>query len=377
MEIAWFTDTWLPNRDGVVTSLLAFKKVLEERGHVVYIFAPGERDEEEGNIFLYRARTFKPYPQYRFPSLLSVFSPRTKRIIRKIKPHIIHSHTPGIMGIHAILASRAINAPLFFTFHTFIDDSVYLLFKNEKMQNITKNFIYRWLRWYCGKCKCVMAPSNYAAKRLSDICGKEVKIMPTGIEIERFEKADGKKLREKWRGKKIILHVGRIVREKNIELLIEAAPHVLRKIDAIFVITGEGPHKNNLQEMVKKKGLEKHFTFTGFVSDEKLASFYKAADVLAFPSVYETQGIVALEAMAAGVPVVAARAKALPDFIKDGENGFLSNPYDAEEFAEKIIKAIENREVAKRARSYVEQYSIEKMADKLLGIYEGEMQIKD
>jgi len=373
MEIAWFTDTWLPNRDGVVTSLLAFKKVLERKGHIIYIFAPGEKNEERENLFLYKAKTFKPYPQYKFPSILSIFSPRTKRIIRKIQPDVIHSHTPGIMGIHAILASHAIDMPLFFTFHTFIDDSVYLLFKSGKLQNITKKFIYRWLRWYCGNCSCIIAPSNYAAKRLTGICKKDVKILPTGIELERFEKADGKKIRERWQGKKIILHVGRIVKEKNIEILIEAAPYILSKIDAIFVITGDGPYKTTLQKMAKKKGLEEHFVFTGFVSDEELSSYYKAADVFAFPSTYETQGIVAFEAMAAGVPVVAARAKALPDFIKDGENGFLASPYDAKEFAEKIITAIENKEIARKARDFVKEYSIEKMADRLVKIYEGEM----
>ena len=373
MEIAWFTDTWLPNRDGVVTSLLAFKKVLERKGHIIYIFAPGEKNEERENLFLYKAKTFKPYPQYKFPSILSIFSPRTKRIIRKIQPDVIHSHTPGIMGIHAILASHAVDMPLFFTFHTFIDDSVYLLFKSEELQNLTKKFIYKWLRWYCSNCSCIIAPSNYAAKRLASICKKDVKILPTGIELERFEKANGKKIRERWQGKKIILHVGRIVKEKNIELLIEAAPHVLSKIDAIFVITGDGPYKTTLQRMAKKKGLEEHFVFTGFVSDEELVSYYKAADVFAFPSTYETQGIVAFEAMAAGVPVVAARAKALPDFIKDGENGFLASPYDAKEFAEKIITAIENKEIARKARDFVKEYSIEKMADRLVKIYEGEM----
>ncbi len=370
MEIAWFTDTWLPNRDGVVTSLLMFKNAIEKKGHKIYVFAPGDRNKEEGDIFYYKSKVFSPYPQYKFPSFFSVFSMRTRKIIKKIEPDIIHSHSPGIMGIHALIASGKFNVPLIFTFHTFVDDSVYMLFKNEKMQQMAKKFFYKWLRYYCKKCSCVIAPSHYVAERISKMCQKHIEVIPTGIDLNRFEKGDGNRIREKYHGKKIILHVGRVVKEKNISLLIDAAPYILKKMDAIFIIVGEGPARKELEKEAERKGVAEHFFFTGFVSDEELADYYKAADVFVFPSLYETQGIVAFEAMAAGVPVVAADAKALPDFIKDGENGYLANPYDARHFAEKIIMALENREIVKKAREFVEQYSIEKMADKLLKIYE-------
>ncbi|MEM2715975.1 MAG: glycosyltransferase family 4 protein, partial [Candidatus Thermoplasmatota archaeon] len=101
------------------------------------------------------------------------------------------------------------------------------------------------------------------------------------------------------------------------------------------------------------------------------------ADVFVFPSLYETQGIVALEAMASGLPVVAARAKALPDFIKDGENGYLFNPYDAMEFAEKVIKAIEDKRIVEKGLKFVKNFSIERMAEKLVDLYESKMQNKN
>ena len=371
MDVAWFTDTWLPNRDGVVTSLLSFKKVMEERGHNVYVFSPGLKNGEENGIFYYRAFKFPPYPQYRFPSPFSVFSRRSPSIIRKIGANIIHSHSPGVMGLHARVSSSKTKIPMVFTFHTFIDDSVYLLFKNERMQNISRNFIYKWLRWYTRQCKCIIVPSNYVKKRLEKIVGgKEFEIIPTGIDIEKFRKGDEKRARERYENKKIILHVGRVVKEKNIELLIKAAPHILKEVDAVFMIVGEGPHRKNLEEMVGKMGISPHFVFTGFVEDDILLDYYRAADVFAFPSLYETQGLVALEAMAAGVPVVASRAKAIPDFIKDGENGYLVNPYDASEFAQKILEAMDDKEVIKRAKKFVEEYAIERMAERLMKTYE-------
>jgi len=371
MDIAWFTDTWVPNRDGVVTSLLSFKKVMEQEGHHIYIFAPGLRKKEEYGVFYYRAFSFPPYPQYRFPTPLSIFSRRSISLVRKIGVDIIHSHSPGTMGLHARIASSKTKIPMVFTFHTFIDDSVYLLFKNEKLQNASRNFIYKWLRWYTKKCRCVIVPSYYVKKRLEKIIGeREFEVIPTGIDIEKFSRGNGTAMRKKYGNKKIILHVGRVVKEKNIELLIKAAPHILKKMDAIFIIVGEGPHRKNLEEMVRKMNLAPHFIFTGFVEENELLDYYRAADVFAFPSTYETQGLVALEAMAAGVPVVGARAKAIPDFIKDGENGYLTNPYDALEFAHKIMEAMGDKEIIKRAKKFVEEYAIEKMAERLKEVYE-------
>ncbi len=381
MEIAWFTDTWLPARDGVVNSLLMFKKELEKRGHNIFIFAPGEKNAEEDNVFYYKSRPLKVYKNYRLSSISSIFSQRTLKIIKKIEPDIIHSHSPGVIGTHAVVASYKMKIPLFFTYHTFVDDSIYLFFSKEKTQEFVKKLLYKWLRWYFRRCYCIIAPSKYTAKALrKKIMERKIEVLPTGIDIEKFSGGDGSEIRRRYKDKKIILHVGRIVREKNLDLLIEAAPYILKRTDAVFIIVGEGPAKAELEEKVKRKNLQKHFIFTGFVKDEDLPDYYKSADVFVFPSIYETQGIVAFEAMAAGVPVAASTAKALPDFIKDGENGYLFDPYDAEECAEKVIEAMESKEIAKRASKFVMGYSIEKMTDRLLEIYsfgdyknEGEM----
>ncbi|MBC7128836.1 MAG: glycosyltransferase [Thermoplasmatales archaeon] len=374
MRIAWFTDTWLPTRDGVVTSLLLFKREIEKMGHEIYIFAPGKENYEEDGVFYYKSKPFKKYANYRFVSLPSFFSKRTEKIIKRIKPNIIHSHSPGFMGIHALIASYKMQLPLFFTYHTFIDDSIYLVIKDKNFQNFAKKLLYQWLKYYMKRCSCIIAPSNYTARYINEkIIERSIEIIPTGIDIKRFSKGKNKKDNEK----KIILHVGRIVREKNIDLIIEASPYILKKLDTTFLIVGEGPARKEYEEKVIKKGLEKNFVFTGFVDDEKLLNYYHLADVFVFPSIYETQGIVALEAMASGLPVVAARAKALPDFITDGENGYLFDPYDAKEFAEKVIKAIDNKKVVEKGLEFVKNFSIEKMADKLVGLYESKMQAEN
>lgn len=370
MEIAWFTDTWLPNKDGVVTSLLLFKKILERKGHEVYIFAPGNRNEDDGKIFYYNSKPFSKYPNYRITSMRTIFSQRTTKIIKEISPDIIHSHSPGIIGLNAVISSYKFGIPLIFTYHTFLNDSIYLIFKGSSIQSIAEKLLNIWLKWYFRRCSCIITPSNYVANEIKKIFDGDIRILPNGIEIDLFEKGNGEKIRGRYKGKKIILHVGRIVREKNIDLLIKSAPLVLKKYDAIFIIVGEGPARKELEKKVEENGLKDYFIFTGFVSDEELADYYKSADVFVFPSTYETQGIVAFEAMSAGLPVVGAKARAIPEFIREGENGYLSSPYDEKEFAEKIFMAMEDKEIGKRGREFVKNYSIEKMADGLIEIYE-------
>lgn len=364
MEIAWFTDTWLPTRDGVVNSLLSFKKILE-KDNEIFIFAPGNENKRNENIFYFKSKPFKKYPNYRIASFSSLFSKRVIKIVKEFNIDIIHSHSPGIVGTHAVIASHATKIPLIFTYHTFIQESVY--FFSYGMQDFAKKLLNLWLKWYFRRCNTIIAPSKYVANNLPFY--GEIKIIPTGIDTKKFESANGKKIKEEI-GKPIILHVGRVVREKNIDLIIDAAPLILKKIDVKFVIVGEGPYRKELEEKVKKKGLDENFIFTGFVQDRKLPSYYKAADIFVFPSTYETQGIVALEAMAAGLPVVAARAKAIPEFVIDGESGYLFEPNNEKEFAEKILIALEDKEIGMKAKKFVKRYDIEKMAEKLVDLYD-------
>ncbi len=365
MEIAWFTDTWLPARDGVVNSLLSFKKILEKK-HNVYIFAPGKKDWQDENIFYFKSKAYSKYPDYRIASPLPIFSKKITKIIRNLEIDIIHSHSPGIVGTYAVVASHSNSLPLVFTYHTFIQDSVY--FFSEGMQNFARRLLNIWLRWYFRRCSAIIAPSNYVAERLKNFHEK-IEVIPTGIDIKRFENGDGKKLRERYQ-KPIILHVGRIVREKNIDLLIDAFPLINKKVDAVVLIGGEGPYKKELMKKVKKKGFQKSIIFTGFIKDEELPDYYKAASVFAFPSTYETQGIVALEAMAAGTPVVAARARAIPEFVIDGKTGYLFEPGNKKEMAEKIVMAIEEESMRKKCREQAKKYDIVKMAERLVDFYE-------
>lgn len=373
MDIAWFTDTWLPARDGVVTSLRSFKEELEHRGHRIYLFAPGteNRNKPGENIFYYKGRTFRGYPSYRVPPLRSLLTRRTKRRIDRIQPDVIHSHGPGIMGVHAVKAARCSKAPLLFTYHTMLQDSLHFVTTSPALQAIVGRLLPIWLRWYFHRCQGVIAPSSAAAREISHYGDAPIEVIPTGIDLERFRNADGTAVRERHGlDGPVILHVGRIVQEKNLDLLIQAAPRILEaQQDATFVIVGTGPYADVVQRHVKQRGLADHFLFTGFIPDEELPGYYAAADVFAFPSTYETQGIVAVEAMATGTPVVAAAARSLPELIDDGENGFLFQPGSAAALAEGILHAMD-ADVAAAARQTAEEFSRERCTDRLVSYYE-------
>lgn len=375
MKAAWFTDTWLPAMDGVVSSLLSFKEEIEKRGHKIYLFVPGENniDDFDEGIFYYKASPFKKYPNYRMASIFSIFCPRTKKIIRKIRPDIIHSHSPGVIGVHGVAASYKYGIPLIFTYHTFLEDSVYFASPSPLIQDIAGRLLRAWLKWYFRRCNAIIAPSNAAKIEIGRLAEKIIEVVPTGINVDRFSYGKGMVARKEMGlgNEKVVLHVGRIVKEKNLDLLVDAAPLLLNDVpDAIFIIVGEGPYAESLKHKVKEMKLNKKFIFTGFIEDEKLPDYYKCADIFAFPSKYETQGIVAIEAMAAGLPVVAARIRSLPEIIEDGKCGFLFNPDDAHDFAEKMTMSLRAKEMPEKAKKFAMEYSIEKCTDKLLSLYE-------
>ncbi|MFO8132887.1 MAG: glycosyltransferase [Thermoplasmatota archaeon] len=373
MDIAWFTDTWLPTRDGVVTSLQSFKKELEKRGHRVYLFAPGREnhDDLDENIFYYKGRTFRGYPSYRVPPVRSLLTRRTERHIDRIQPDIVHSHGPAVMGVHAIKAARNCDAPLLFTYHTMLEDSLHFVTPSPSLQAVVGRLLRTWLRWYFHRCQGIVAPSRAAAEEISRYTDGSIEVVPTGIDLERFQQTDGKTVRQRHDlDGPVILHVGRIVQEKNLDLLIRAAPRILEeRPDATFIIVGTGPYADVVQRHVEQQGLTEHFTFTGFVPDEALPDYYAAADVFAFPSTYETQGIVAVEAMATGTAVVAARARSLPELIQDGKTGFLFTPGDTKALADAILKALD-ADVAAAAKQTAERFSRERCTERLISYYE-------
>ncbi len=377
MKIAFFTDSYLPNVDGVVTSICNYKRELEARGHEVYVFSPGTKKQKEENtdphVHYFTSTSFKQYPDYRL-ALFNFLSPI--KIVKDYGIDVIHSHGIATTGLAAIRSSQKLGIPALATFHTLIPNASHYITDNAKLQPIVHGIIWKYLVWYYSHFKKVISPSNFAKNILAERGVKNLAVLPSGIYVEKYEKVSGNG-NEKVRGRfgigkdeNVITFIGRIALEKNLQEIIDAVPTLLNTMPAIKVlIVGKGPALEQYREMVKKKDLEKYFIFTGYVEDTELLKVYGISDVFVFPSRFDTQGMAVVEALAAGVPAVVKEGSAVSEFIENGKNGFVYR--DNFDFVEKIVKTIKNKKkMAQGAREMVQQFDIRKTTDDLILLYE-------
>lgn len=378
LKIAFYTDTFLPAVDGAVISILNFRKELERRGHEVYIYASGnERTKQmvkgDKNVVVVRGLRFRSYPQYN----LALFPLVSKLKTFNLKMDINHAHTPFMMGVHAVLLSKVDRKPIVGSFHTlFTNRSVIkeYVVANRLVTNMIMRYSWRYARLFYNRCDRVAAPSSVIKNMLEKKGIRNVNVIPNGIEVKNFRGGiGGAAIRKRiLRGKKgkVVMYVGRLSREKKLETMIKAA-RILKKDDIRFVIVGTGPAESHYRHMVERMNLEDRITFMGFVQNNKLPAYYAACDALCLPSTFETQGVVSLEAMAAGKPVIGADYLALKELIKGGKNGEKFKPNDSMDCARKIRKVIYNIDSYKEMTATARSYSIERATDDLLNLYKG------
>jgi len=375
MRIAIFTDTYLPAIDGVVNSLLSTKRQLEALGHEVIIFAPedGKNEHKEDGTIYCKAKEFKKYPGYR----IAFFPSREADLLKEIGADLIHTHGIAFMGLKGMWVSRELEIPMALTFHTMILDAISyytpVKLKLAFLEKLTRSY----LRFFLHRCAGVVAPSRAVLWELKALAPriKRGEVIPNGVDVNRFHPdIDDYEIREKWglNGKDVILHVGRVAPEKNLKLLLKAFPIVKRKRpEAKLLIVGRGPALGEYFHLARKMDLIGDVIFTGFVADEELPKYYACCDVFAIPSMFETQGLVVLEAMASGKPVAGVNFRAIPEFVKDGINGYLFEPDDVKGFAQAVLNCLESSdEMGSEARRIAEHYSVEKCTKKLVDFYE-------
>jgi len=276
----------------------------------------------------------------------------------------------GPMGMSAIYCSRMLGKPVIGTLHTNIQDATHYITSVKLAQEFMKNAIWRYLNLYYNQCDMTIIPSNTIARLCRENGIKNVEVVPTGIDISKFKPASLGKIKKKERTN--VLYVGRLVKEKNLDIVIKSALIVAEKIKNVhFTIVGVGPAKEYYENLTKQEGVDHLFTFIGLIKQQKeMVKYYQEADIFVFPSIFETQGLSGIEAMACGLPVAGADYLAIPDFVKDGYNGYLFNPFDVDDCANKIVKTINDR--AKLRKGAIEtgrKYSSKKCTAKLLKMY--------
>lgn len=383
MHIAYFTNFYLPVVNGVARSVQSFREALSALGHNVFVFAQ-EDDYEDTEPFIFR------YPSLRLPLPVDIptalpVSSFVDQLIPKLKLDVIHTHHPILLGQTAAAKARDYNLPLVFTFHTqYQEYTHYIPFSQEQVQDFIKSRVMHWLREFMRKCQHIVIPSESMRSILINEYGlvDRYTVIPTGIDIAPYKAANGEAVRSQWNWSqdKIIISAGRLAEEKNWVTLLRAFAIAQKsQLNLRLVLLGDGPQAEALRQLTGELEITDRVMFTGRVPFDEIPNYLKAADMFAFASVTETQGLVTLEAMAAGLPVAAVNATGTQDIVQDGKQGFLVKN-DPQDLANGILKLVENPSMMSKFKTAAlrtsRAYDNKHLARKMLKVYEQAIQDK-
>jgi glycosyltransferase involved in cell wall biosynthesis len=379
MRVLLATESYYPNIDGGAVARRNLAIRLKEKGHEVAVVAPGFRprnyQEELDGITVYRVkgRTLPLYNDYKF----CVFPHReVKRVIDSFEPDIIDINTPYQIGMAALSYAKKKGIPTVGTVHVQPENWLMFVSKAKFLVRFLEKGAWRYLTGFYNRCDYVTSPTPTAIKMLQDNgLTAQAMAISSGTNLEVFNPSnDGDYLKERFSvpDKPVVLYTGRISGEKRLDVLIDAIPAILENVDAHFVICGEGREKANLESQVMQMGLSEHVTFTGFLADDEFPDIYAIADIFVIPSESELQSIVTLEALASGLPVIAACKDALPELVKNPGNGYLFEPGNSRELAGKIIDILSNRDMktsmGKMSLEIVQEHSVDRTTAKPGGL---------
>ncbi|GEA15336.1 1,2-diacylglycerol 3-glucosyltransferase [Moorella sp. E308F] len=373
MHIGIFTDSYLPYTSGVVRSIVTFSNELRRLGHRVSIFAPSYGNSRpEKDIYRFhslRAPTFKEF------ALAIPVAPALPRVLRELRIDLIHVHSPFLMGQLGARMARQLGLPLVATYHTLYEEYVhYFPLAPRLMRKAVRHYTVS----FCNRCQLVITPTEVITAYLREN-GVKVPVVsiPTGIELDRFQNLDSTWLRKYLQlppEEIILLHVGRLGKEKNITFILQAFAFVHQQVpDTRLVLVGSGPLKETLQSQARSLGINQAVTFAGSFPFEQMPAVYAGADLFIFASVTETQGLVIAEAKAAGLPVVAVKAYGVEEMVVNEKDGFLTS-LDINTFSACVLQLVKDlslrRQMGEQARQNAVAFAAAAMARRLEAQYQ-------
>lgn len=383
MRIGIFTDTYPPFINGVSTSIVSMEKALKKEGHEVFIVTVNPEEmaykmDEDDHIIRIPGIPIGIY-DYRLTGIYPI------KAINKIKNwnlDIIHSHTEFGIGTFARIIAKQYNIPLVHTYHTMYEDYIHYI-THGHFNRSSKLIVEHLTKFYCDKtAKELIVPSKktYDLFKEKYKVDKNIHIVPTGIEVDRFYKEnnnvnDVNKVKEDLGIKKgdfVILYVGRIAQEKSIDVLLNAHTEIIKKHkNCKLIIVGSGPDYPHFVDMTVKLKMTKNVIFTNAIPWSEIPLYYQVADLFATASKTETQGLTVIEAMAASVPVVCYDDEAFRQVVVDDLNGKFFKTKD--EYIKVINDLIKNPDKVKymksQARNTAEQHSLKHFALSILDVY--------
>ena len=356
MKIAFFTETFLPKVDGIVTRLTKTIEFLTKNGDEVIVFCPeGCPDSYKGATIVGVAAM--PLPLY--PELkLGLPGPAVSDKLEEFKPDLVHVVNPAVLGLGGIWLAKTNNIPLIASYHTHLPK-----YLEHYGMGMLEPLLWELLKAAHNQALLNLCTSTAMVNELEDKGIQRTALWQRGVDTENFKpELRSEKMRKKLFGKyqntnSLLIYVGRLSAEKQIERI----KPVLDNIPgACLALVGDGPYRGQLEKIFENTKTN----FIGYLSGEELASAYASGDIFLFPSSTETLGLVLLEAMAAGCPVIGANKGGIPDIINNGINGCLYNPDEKDNGERSLIEATKkiladkNKKEAmrKEARKEAEQW---------------------
>lgn len=384
MHILMVSDVYFPRVNGVSTSIQAFRQALQAAGHSVTLIAPdyGQAAVDEDGIIRISSRGVIVDPEDRMMRIRHIH--RLTDELRADHYDIIHIHTPFVAHYAGLKLARKLNLPVVATYHTFFEEYLYNYIPwlpREWLRYVARRFS----RTQCAELDGLIVPSTAMQQVLLDYgVQTPMTILPTGLDMRTFEPGNGAAFRAQHAiapERPVLLFVGRVAFEKNIGFLLDMMLHLREQLpDVLLVIAGEGPAEKALHQQVQRAGLAEQVLFVGYLRrDGELQACYKAADVFVFASRTETQGLVLLEAMACGTPVVSTAVLGTKDIIGTGVGGLVA-PESPELFAAQVKRLLTGKTLhaqkTREALAYAATWSHTAQAEKLVGFYRSVMELK-
>jgi glycosyltransferase involved in cell wall biosynthesis len=364
MKIAIFTETFLPKIDGIVTRLRHTVEYLQQKENQVLIFCPDGGLTEYKGAEIYGVSGI-PLPMY--PELKLAFPrPSLKTKLMEFKPDLIHVVNPAVLGAGGIYYAKQLNIPLVASYHTHLPQ-----YLKHYGFGALEGVLWELLKLAHNQAQLNLCTSTAMVKELTNHGIERVDLWQRGVDTQMFQPhLTSAKMRNRLSQNKpdapLLLYVGRLSAEKQIEEIkpiLEAIPQ------ACLALVGNGPHRETLEKYFQGTATN----FVGYLQGVELATAFASADAFIFPSRTETLGLVLLEAMAAGCPVVAANSGGIPDIVTDGVNGYLFEPEDPQGaiFATKrLLEAKSEKETLRQnARIEAEKWGWDQATDQLINYY--------
>ncbi|MBB1126940.1 glycosyltransferase [Thiospirillum jenense] len=378
MNVLMISDVYFPRVNGVSTSIQTFAREFITRGHDVTLIAPD-----------YGRETIDPFTVIRMASRYLPLDPEDRMLRwRQLRQYdkqltssqfdLVHIHTPFIAHYLGIALARRFNLPVVESYHTFFE---------QYLNHYVPLIPAAWLRWIarrfsrtqCNTVNGLIVPSQAMLDVLRDYrIETHAAVIPTGIELNQFGHGNGIAFRQRYAidlDRPLLVHVGRLAFEKNIDFLLKMLCMVKKEIpNVLLAIAGEGPALSSLKDLAHRLGLSENTCFVGYLSrDGALEDCYCAGDAFVFASRTETQGLVLLEAMALGTPVISTAVMGTREILHIGHGCLIAEEHEAD-FAAQTVKLLKDSalrtELSQQARQYAQLWSAPVLAQRLLTFYD-------